>query len=94
MLCCDLRLEPLSELHGDVHVGQAEESVVDTVAVHGLADLVPDHVLPALLLGEGQGAGTRAGLAPGSWPAADTKAGIRAVLLLPVLQPHHLPRPA
>ena len=95
MRCSDLGLEPLGELHGDVHVSQAEESVVDTVAVDGPADLVPDHALPALLLGEGQSAGARAGLAPGGWPAADTEpGGVRAVLLLPVLQPHHLPRPA
>ena len=73
MLCSDLRLEPLSELHGDVHVGQTEESVVDTVAVHGLTDLVPDHVLPSLLLGQRQRAGARARLAPGGWPAADAE---------------------
>ena len=76
MLYSDLRLEPLSELHGDVHVGETEESVVHTVAVHGLTDLVPDHVLPSLLLGQGQRAGSWARLAPGGWPAADTEAGV------------------
>ena len=71
-----LGLEPLSELHGDVHVGETEESVVNTVAVHGLTDLVPDHVLPSLLLSQGHRARSRAGLAPGGWPAADTEAGV------------------
>ena len=36
-----LGLEPLSELHGDVHVCQAEGGVVQRVAVHTAADLVP-----------------------------------------------------
>ena len=49
VLDSDLRLEPLSELHGDVHVGQTEESVVKTVAVDGLTDLIPDHVLSPIL---------------------------------------------
>ena len=72
----NLGLEPLGELHGDVHVGETEESVVNTVAVHGLTDLVPDHVLSSLLLGQGQRAGSWARLAPGGWTTADTEAGV------------------
>ena len=37
-----LWLEPLSELHGDVHVCQAEGGVVQGVAVHTPTDLVPE----------------------------------------------------
>ena len=37
-----LGLEPLSELHGDVHVSQAEGGVVQRVAVHATTDLVPE----------------------------------------------------
>ena len=96
MRCSDLGLEPLCQLHGDVHVGQTEESVVETVAVDGPTDLVPDHVLAPLLLSQGQRAGARAGLAAGGWPAANTEAGrVGAVLLLPpVLQAQHSLRPA
>ena len=71
-----LGLEPLSELHGDVHVGQTESAVVHAVAVHRLADLVPDHVLAALLLGQADGGGPGAGLAPGGGPAADAQPGV------------------
>ena len=72
----DLWLEPLGELHGDVHVGEAEAGVVQTVAVHGATHLVPDHVLAALLLGQADGAGPGAGLAPGGGPAADAQPGV------------------
>ena len=45
-----LGLEPLCELHGDVHVGQAERHVVHGVVVDRARDLVTYHVLPAILL--------------------------------------------
>ena len=68
---------------------------MEAVAVDGPGDLVPDHVLAALLLGQGQRTGARAGLPPGGWPAADTEAGrVRAVLLLPVLEAQHSLGPA
>ena len=68
---------------------------MEAVAVDGPGDLVPDHVLAALLLGQGQRTGAWAGLAPGGWPAADTEAGrVRAVLLLPVLEAQHSLGPA
>ena len=68
---------------------------MEAVAVDGPRDLVPDHVLAALLLGQGQRTGARAGLPPGGWPAADTEAGrVRAVLLLPVLEAQHSLGPA
>ena len=40
MLDSDLRLEPLSELHGDVHVGEAQGRVVQAVVVNSPTDLV------------------------------------------------------
>ena len=56
-----LRLKPLSELHGDVHVGQTHGDVVHGVVVDRPRDLVPDHVLAPVLLRQGHGAwaGTR-----------------------------------
>ena len=37
-----LGLEPLGELHSNVHVGETEGRVVETVIVHSPTDLVPD----------------------------------------------------
>ena len=69
MRSSDLGLEPLCELHGDVHVGQTEARVVQAVTVHCPTDFIsvkktlnemnlnitsPDHVLPPILLCHGQ----------------------------------------
>ena len=37
-----LRLEPLCELHGDVHVGQTEGCVVQTVIVHSPTNFISE----------------------------------------------------
>ena len=37
-----LRLEPLCELHGDVHVGQTEGCVVQAVIVHSPTDFISE----------------------------------------------------
>ena len=57
-----LGLEPLGELHGDVHVCQTQRDVVHGVVVHRPCDLVADHVLAAILLRQRHGAGPGARL--------------------------------
>ena len=47
--------------------------MVQAVVVHRAADLIPDHVLAAVLLGHGQRAGAGAGLPPRGGAAADTQ---------------------
>ena len=39
-----LGLEPLSELHGDVHVGQTEGCVVQAVIVHSPTDFISEKI--------------------------------------------------
>ena len=72
-----LGLEPLCELHGDVHVGQAERHVVHGVVVHSSRDLVTYHVLPAVLLRQRHRARPRTRLASGRGPETDTQTWTR-----------------
>ena len=71
-----LGLEPLCELHGDVHVGQTEGHVVHGVVVDRPRDLVPDHVLAAVLLRQRHGARARARLAARCGPETDAQTWI------------------
>ena len=48
--------------------------MVQAVVVHRAADLIPDHVLAAVLLRQGQRAGTREGFPPRCRSAANTQA--------------------
>ena len=87
-----LGLEPLGELHGDVHVCQAHGHVEERVVVHSATDLIPDHVLTSILFRESECSGSRTWFSARCWSAADAQPRVTALIRLLTLetQPQHL----